>query len=209
MAGVLAIVQLIVTWLVAIVQNRVSRTLFGNAMVTQRNAVRRHPSGRKEKIFVIAMCVLLILLFIVPLLSLVLRSFVSLDASGGEVGGVKTAFTFRYYTELFRNRHDSIFYADPISVIRHSLVYSFIATIIATGVGLLASYAIAGSGKRFSRVMESFLMLPLGAGSVILGLGFLLTYKHAPWTSGRFPVILPIAHALIALLLSCAPCCRL
>ena len=42
-------------------------------------------------------------------------------------------------------------------------------------------------------------MLPLGAGSVILGLGFLLTYKHAPWTSGRFPVILPIAHALIAL----------
>lgn len=199
MAGVLAIVQLIVTWLVAIVQNRVSRTLFGNAMVTQRNAVRRHPSGRKEKIFVIAMCVLLILLFIVPLLSLVLRSFVSLDASGGEVGGVKTAFTFRYYTELFRNRHDSIFYADPISVIRHSLVYSFIATIIATGVGLLASYAIAGSGKRFSRVMESFLMLPLGAGSVILGLGFLLTYKHAPWTSGRFPVILPIAHALIAL----------
>ena len=42
-------------------------------------------------------------------------------------------------------------------------------------------------------------MLPLGAGSVILGLGFLLTFNHAPWTSGRYPVILPIAHALIAL----------
>ncbi len=42
-------------------------------------------------------------------------------------------------------------------------------------------------------------MLPLGAGSVILGLGFLLTFNHAPWTSGSFPIILPIAHALIAL----------
>ncbi len=199
MAGVLAIVQLLVTWLIAIVQNRVGYTRFGNNSMAQVSPFRHRPKGRLEKTFVIMMCILLVLLFVMPLLSLTARSFVTLDAARGERGNVKTGFTFRYYTELFRNRRDSIFYAGPLAAIQHSLLYSFITMIIATVIGLLASYAIADSRKRFSRIIESLFMLPLGAGSVILGLGFLLTFNHAPWTSGSFPIILPIAHALIAL----------
>lgn len=199
MAGVLAIVQLLVTWLIAIVQNRVGYTRFGNNSMAQVSPFRHRPKGRLEKTFVIMMCILLVLLFVMPLLSFTARSFVTLDAARGERGNVKTGFTFRYYTELFRNRRDSIFYAGPLAAIQHSLLYSFITMIIATVIGLLASYAIADSRKRFSRIIESLFMLPLGAGSVILGLGFLLTFNHAPWTSGSFPIILPIAHALIAL----------
>jgi thiamine transport system permease protein len=201
MAGVLAIVQLTVTWLIAIVQNRVGHTgiRFGNAATANESSLRRRPERGAEKAFVITMCIFLVLLFILPLLSLAARSFVTLEAARGERGKIDTGFTFRYYAELFRNRQDSIFYASPVASIQHSLLYSFLTMIIATGIGLLTSYAIVITGKRFSRIMELLFMLPLGAGSVILGLGFLLTFNHAPWTSGRYPVILPIAHALIAL----------
>jgi len=79
-------------------------------------------------------------------------------------------------------------------------LFHFITMIIATVIGLLASYAIADSRKALSRESSNrFFMLPfrLPVRSFSV-LGFLLTFNHAPWTSGSFPIILPIAHALIA-----------
>ena len=42
-------------------------------------------------------------------------------------------------------------------------------------------------------------MLPLGASAVTLGLGFLLVFNRPPWANSGFPLLIPIAHALIAL----------
>jgi thiamine transport system permease protein len=81
---------------------------------------------------------------------------------------------------------------------RNSLVYSVITMVIATGLGLLTAYALSRSGV-VTRWLEPLVMLPLGASAVILGLGFLISFNHPPWTSGPFPLLIPIAHSLIAL----------
>jgi thiamine transport system permease protein len=70
--------------------------------------------------------------------------------------------------------------------------------LFATVLGLLCAYALA-EPTRLGRLLEPLLMLPLGASAVTLGLGFLLVFNHPPFTSGHYPLIIQIAHTLIAL----------
>jgi len=151
-----------------------------------------------EKVFVITMIVVLILLMVTPLLSLVTRSFFTFDAARGERANLQTGFTLRYYRELFENREKSLFYIPPIAAIRNSIIYAAITMSLATVLGLLAAYAIYFSG-RAGRFLEPLFMLPLGASSVSLGLGFLIVFGNSVLTQGRFQVLIPIAHSLVAL----------
>ena len=198
MAGLLSIIQLLVTLLITLAQNRVRKPRFGNAALSGERKARHRPTDTWQKTFVVIMVILLLVLFISPILSLVTRSFVTFEAARGERGEFQTGFTTRYYSELLQNRSGSIFYANPLAAIRNSLVYSVITMVIATSLGLISAYALSRSGK-FTRWLEPLFMLPLGASAVILGLGFLLTFNKPPWTSGPFPILIPIAHSLIAL----------
>jgi thiamine transport system permease protein len=42
-------------------------------------------------------------------------------------------------------------------------------------------------------------MLPLGASAITLGLGFILVFNRPPFSNFAFPILLPIAHSLVAL----------
>ena len=198
MAGLLSVVQLAFTLLITLLQNRVSSPRYGKAALNSERKTLRRPVSRKQKAFVILMSLLLLILFVSPVISLVSRSFVTFEAARGERGEFETGFTTRYYTELFQNRTGSIFYTNPLAAIRNSLVYSVITMLVATTMGFLTAYALSRAG-RFRRWLEPFFMLPLGASAVILGLGFLITFNRPPWTSGRFPILIPIAHSLVAL----------
>lgn len=198
MAGLLSIIQLAITLLITMLQNRVNNPRFGKAALSSERKTLVKPKTRLQKLYVILLSVLVVILFVSPILSLVSRSLVTMEAARGERGEIETGFTLRYYRELFQNRSGSIFYANPLAAIRNSLVFSLFTMFIATAFGLISAYALANSG-RFTRWLEPIFMLPLGASSVILGLGFLITFNRAPWTSGRFPILIPIAHSLIAL----------
>lgn len=197
-AGLLSIIQLVVTLLITLAQNRLKNPRFGKAAISTEEKTRQRPANRMQRMFVILMCLLLLILFVSPILSLVSRSLVTFEAARAERGEFETGFTTRYYTELFQNRSGSIFYANPLAAIRNSLVYSLLTMVIATTLGFLTAYALSRSGK-FTRWLEPLFMLPLGASAVILGLGFLLTFNKPPWISGSFPILIPIAHSLIAL----------
>ncbi len=198
MAGLLSLVQLAFTLVITLLQNRVNNPRYGKAALSSERKTLQRPVSIRRKVFVILMSVLLVILFVSPILSLVSRSLVSFEAARGERGEFETGFTTRYYTELFKNRTDSIFYSNPLVAMRNSLVYSVITMVIATGLGLLTAYALSRSGV-VTRWLEPLVMLPLGASAVILGLGFLISFNHPPWTSGPFPLLIPIAHSLIAL----------
>lgn len=198
MAGLLSVIQLMVTLLITLAQNRVKKPRFGKAALSSEQKTRQHAINARQKTFVILMCLLLVVLFISPILSLVSRSLVTFEAARGQRGEFETGFTTRYYSELFSNRSGSIFYANPLAAIRNSLVYSVMTMLIATSLGFLTAYALSKS-SRLTRWLEPLFMLPLGASAVILGLGFLLTFNQPPWTSGPFPILIPIAHSLIAL----------
>jgi thiamine transport system permease protein len=42
-------------------------------------------------------------------------------------------------------------------------------------------------------------MLPLGASAITLGLGFIIVFNRPPFSELKFPLLLPIAHSLVAL----------
>lgn len=198
MAGLLSIIQLTITLLITFLQNRINTPRYGKAALSAESKTRVKAKTRLQKIYVAVSVVLLLILFVAPILSLVSRSLVTMDAERGERGEIETGITLRYYTELFQNRSGSVFYANPLAAIRNSLVFSLLTMLIASLLGLLSAYALAGSG-RLTRFLEPLFMLPLGASAVILGLGFLISFNRAAWVGGRFPILIPIAHSLIAL----------
>ncbi|MFZ3071260.1 MAG: iron ABC transporter permease [Anaerolineaceae bacterium] len=198
LAGLLSVVQLGFTLLIALLQNRLSVPRYGRAALSAEKTNLRKPKTRAEKTWTTVIVILLVILIATPLLSLTLRSFVTLEAARGERGEVQTGFTLQYYRELFVNRTGSLFYVPPITAIRNSLIYSGLTVLIATGLGLLAAYALTRPG-RLNRWIEPLFMLPLGASAVTLGLGFLVVFNVPPWTNLDFPLLIPIAHSLVAL----------
>ncbi|NLB71511.1 MAG: iron ABC transporter permease, partial [Chloroflexi bacterium] len=198
MAGLLSIVQLAFTLIITLLQNQVNNPRYGKAALSSERNTLVKPKTRLQKLTIVLLSLLVIILFVTPILSLVSRSLVTFEATRGERGEIETGLTFRYYSELFQNRTGSIFYANPLAAVRNSLVFSLLTMLIATTLGLVSAYALASSGK-FTRWLEPLFMLPLGASAVILGLGFLITFNRAPWNTGPFPMLIPIAHSLIAL----------
>ncbi|MEN6409992.1 MAG: ABC transporter permease subunit, partial [Anaerolineaceae bacterium] len=140
----------------------------------------------------------LILLLVTPLLSLAARSVVKLEPARGERAAVSTGFTLENYQELFSNRRGSLFYVPPITAMRNSLQYAATTVGISLILGVLAAYAL-NRRSRINRVLDPLLMLPLGASAVTLGLGFIVVFNRPPIDLRSFPMLVPIAHSLVAL----------
>lgn len=198
LAAILSLVQLTCTLLVAWLQSRASQPRYGKAAMSAEKANLHHPHRAAEKAFIFLMAIILVLLILTPMLSLVTRSLVTLEAARGERGTIQTGFTLRYYQELFQNRTGSLFYVPPIIAVRNSLIYAALTVLIATSLGLLGAYALRQPWKA-NRMLEPFFMLPLGASAVTLGLGFLVAFRQSTWITLPFPLLITIAHSLVAL----------
>ena len=191
LAALLSIIQLIFTLIFSILY---TRTI--NQVTTQtapRFSTSRPPKTIKEKIFVATFILLLSSFFFLPLASLPIRSFTRLEADRGQRGEVQYGFTTDYYKELFINRRGSLFYVPPIQAAANSLGYASITVILSLALGYPAAYALS-KPTRLEKLLDPFIMLPLGASAVMLGLGFILSFGRALAS----PFFVPIAHTLIA-----------
>jgi len=144
------------------------------------------------------MAVLLLIVFLLPLVSLPLRSVARLDAARGVRTPVSLGLTGDYYTELFVNRTSSIFYVPPFEAIGNSLGYAILTVVLSLALGFPAASALAHPGG-LERLLDPVLMLPLGASAVTLGLGFIITFNRPPFAFISSPWLVPLAHTLIAL----------
>jgi thiamine transport system permease protein len=123
----------------------------------------------------------------------------------------------RYYAALGRNPTRSIFFVPPLIAIRNSIIFAAMTTVIALVVGTLAAYLLAkrrntkNEGRRthvnrtfvfrlpsFVALLDALFMLPLGTSAVTLGLGFLVAFASPPLAWRASPLIIPVAHALVA-----------
>ena len=91
----------------------------------------------------------------------------------------------------------SVLLAAPWEAIVNSIVYATAAAAIAVVVGGLAAFAVADS--RGSRLLDTLVLIPLGASAVMLGLGFLIAFDTAPIDFRAAPWIVPVAQALVAI----------
>lgn len=192
LAALLSVIQLIFTLIFSILYTRTINQV--QTQTAPRFSIARQPKTFQEKLFVTTLCLLLFAFFLLPLLSLPIRSLTRLEADRGQRDEVQYGFTTDYYQELFINRRGSLFYVPPVQAVANSLGFAGITVILSLALGCPAAYALA-KPTRLEKILDPFLMLPLGASAVMMGLGFILSF-------GRLiasPFFIPIAHTLIAL----------
>ncbi len=200
LAALLSLIQLLCTLAFSVLYSRLlTRSIV--SINPHANACIR-PRGLRQRLFVTLLCFLLFAFYALPLSSLPLRSITRLEADQGQRDQVHYGLTGDYYTELFVNQRDSIFYVPPFKALGNSLGYAALTVILSLALGFPAAAALARPGK-LERLLDPFLMLPLGASAVTLGLGFIITFNK-PLFSSNFqlvssPLLVPIAHSVIAL----------
>ncbi|NOY56177.1 MAG: iron ABC transporter permease [Actinobacteria bacterium] len=92
----------------------------------------------------------------------------------------------------------SALFVPPVEAIRNSILFAFAATVIAVTVGMAAAAIVAYRTGLLSRAFDVLLMLPLGTSAVTIGFGFLVALGR-PVDLRTSPVLIPIAHALVAI----------
>ena len=198
MASVLSILQLICTLLITITHNKLAGQQ--SMVITPRSQLlgTRRPKKGFERFVVILLVITLFSLLISPLAALALRSVVKLEPSRGERGEISQGLTLQFYRELGVNRRDSLFYVPPIAAARNSFIFALITILITISLGLLVAYGLQ-QPSHINKILDPLLMLPLGASAITLGLGFVIVFNRPPFSNISFPVLLPIAHSLVAL----------
>lgn len=198
LAGLLSLIQLLCTLAFSILYSRILRR--NPVTSTPRSAqenIRKAQSG-SQKIILSLLVVFLLAFFLLPLASLPLRSVTRLEADRGARDQVRTGFTGDYYSELFINRRESLFYVPPFTAIGISTGYAALTVLLSLLIGFPVASALARPG-RMERLLDPLLMLPLGASAVTLGLGFIVTFNRPPLALVNSPFLAPLAHTLIAL----------
>lgn len=197
-AGLLSIIQLLFTLGLGWLSGRLGGGRNIPLLPRLKGEGMRPPESWRARVFVAGMTLFLLLLLVLPLAALAGRSITRLDANRGERGTVASGLTLDYYQELFVNSNQSIFYVPPIEAARNSLGYALAAVAISMSLGTLASFAL-NRNLSANRYLSLLLMLPIGTSAVTLGLGFLVVFNGPPVDVRTFPLLIPIAHSLVAL----------
>lgn len=198
LASILSILQLLCTLLITMGHNQVSG--LGDLVISppaQTVGVRKPRKGL-ERLVVILLIITLFSLLVAPLASLALRSFVKLEPTRAERGEVQRGLTLQFYRELGFNRRGDLFFVPPIAAARNSFVFALITILITLCLGILVAYALL-QRTIINKFLDPLLMLPLGASAITLGLGFIIVFNRPPFSTIRFPILIPIAHSLVAL----------
>jgi len=191
LSAILAIIQLACTLVMTVLISRISGNRSLALMPRLKGENTSKPVKAGEKWFTITMFIVLILLFLTPLLGLAFQSIILIAPNG------KPRLTLGNYSALFVNSRNSIFYVPPLQAVLNSLLFAVLTTVIALGLGFLAAYALK-QRSAFSRFMEPMMLLPLGASAVTLGLGMIIAFNSPLFNLAAFPLLLPIAHSLVA-----------
>lgn len=88
--------------------------------------------------------------------------------------------------------------------LRNSLTTALDATWLAVGLGLAIALLVTRRShgpveRRLRGILDGLFMLPLGVSAVTLGFGFLVTLDEPPLDLRTWPMLVPIAQALVAL----------
>jgi thiamine transport system permease protein len=216
-AAALSLVQMAATLLMTLAYTRLQARATVPLDLRSRATNARRPSGWRAHLVVGTNLAILLLLLGAPLLALVLRSVTSL-------AGGTARLTFEYYRLLGTNPTRSFFYVPPLRALTNTLVFALAATALALLVGVPAAYLLArsqepgarsqnisvatsfgkqrfwflNSGSWLLRLLDPLFMLPLGTSAATLALGYIVALGRPPLNVLTSPLLIPIAHALLA-----------
>jgi len=187
MASALALVQIAFTFGLIAVYTRLEKKVAVSLTVPGSQSNNRKVQTSKERYFVLANILWMVLLLGTPLMALFIQS-VFTEAGPSLV----------YYASLLENKAASILYVAPITAIANSLGYALGATLIALILGWFSAAFLVGSKEKWAIVLDPIFMLPLSTSAITLGFGFVVALDEPPLNL-RSSILLPaIAHAMVA-----------
>jgi thiamine transport system permease protein len=207
-AALLSLIQLLCTLGLSTLYSRY--ILHAASPIKSVERISRPARTLPEKAFVAALAVFCIGFFALPLLALPMRSLTRIEADRARSAEIRPALTTDYYNELFINRRGSLFYVPPVDAAINSLSYASLTVVLSLLLGFPAALALTRPGP-LEKWLDPFLMLPLGASAVTLGLGYIITFNkpipllttfHLPLSTASLltsPLLIPLAHTTIAL----------
>jgi len=187
LAAALSIVQMIFTFAIMAIYTRVQARAAVPLNLRPLEATQRRPSTWWARLAVWGSIGGLMILLLTPLMALVLRSFT-----------LEGPFTLRYYEALFTNPSQSFFFVPPAEAIRNSMLIAGTTVVLSLIIGLISAYLLTGRPSPVKAFFDPLFMLPLGTSAVTLGFGFIVALDHPPLNLRASPLLLPLAHTLVA-----------
>ncbi len=186
-AAVLSLLQIAASVALTVVYTRLQARTAVSLNLRPESAVERPPARLGQRLFVGGVVLAMLVLLLAPLLALVVRSLT-----------VAGRWSFEWYRLLGENRGNSYFFVPPAGAMRNSLLVAGATTILALAIGLPAAYLLLSPRGRLQALVDPIFMLPLGTSAVTLGFGYLIALDEPPLNLRASPLMIPIAHTLIA-----------
>ena len=186
LAGALAIIQLVFTYLFLVIYTKFQAGAAVQVELVPRGNTSMHRRRLRDTVFVFAL-ILGLLAILSPLWALLERAI-----SSGE------GYSLVHFISLFSNETGSYFYRSPLTIIGNSVRFAICTMVIAVTVGTIVSYYLARSQRQNAGILDAMFMMPLGVSAVIMGFGFLIAFDQDPMDLRASWTILVIAHSLIA-----------
>ena len=197
-AAVLALLQLVITLALTLAYAWLAARVTVPVSLRSQATVRQPLTTWRARLAAGLLTAGLVVLLVAPMAALALRSVARLEAERGQLGPVEPGFTLAYYRELAEDRRSTLFTVPPAAAIGNSLVVAGTVVVLALALGLPTAWVLARPGTA-ARVADAVLMLPLGTSAVTLGLGYIVALNRPPLDLRASPLLLPLAHTLVAL----------
>lgn len=120
-----------------------------------------------------------------PILILALYSF-----NDSRMNAVWAGFTFKWYAQLFNNRHVA-------EALANTLVIGFISTAVSTILGTTAALALHKYRYKWKGLLNGLIYLPILIPEIVMGLSLLVLFSQIHLSLGRTSIIL--AHITFCL----------
>jgi len=199
LASILSVFQLCCTLLLTLIYTRLSTGLSKPLVLRSQQISQKKLNNWQMRVLATLMIGLLFIFLTSPLFALASRSVINLETIRDPTGMVSRGFSLDFYRALNQNQQESLFYVPPTTAIGISLSYAATTIILSLLVGTPAAWALAQEGKsRLNLILDPILMLPLGTSAVTLGLGFIIALAQPPLDLRTSPILIPIAHTLVA-----------
>ncbi len=187
-AAALTILQMSGVFVLLLVSARAQEGLAVRQRLRAAAETVRRPRPGRERVVVTAILVATVVFMFAPLAVLVERSLAGADGYG-----------LAAYGSLLETDPRMRLTSAPWQSVLHSLAFAAATTLIAGTLGLLAATVVGYRRGWLVRGLDALVMLPLGTSAVIVGFGFLVSLDTPPLDLRTSILLIPIAHALIAL----------
>ena len=190
-AAVLSLLQLLLTALVTTAYSSAAARYGATARLGRAATHERRPASGRERLLVAVTVSVLLVWLVVPLAALALRALFSVEDG---------RLTLALFTRLGSRPRGGALTVPPLLAIRNSLMFAALTALLSLAVGLPAAWAAIGVRRAWlQRLIDVAVMLPLGTSPVTIGFGFILALGLPGLDLRASPVLLPVAHTLVAL----------